>query len=859
MHREFDSKSLPNAVKALLELNNYIVRGPEQVHGAEIDLIARHKSDPFASALYIEATIEYVDNDKYGKDVGKLALIREKDPDGRRIIVSSRGFSLPVKERAQESRIQTFTYDELFAKFERFEPYVTSCSSGSVRGNELDTLASVYEEPYFDDPQGKDLATEFLTSWRDRSSSKDRWLVVTGEYGTGKTALTKILQYRWLQDYRVNPSLPIPFRVELRDFTRQFDARGLLHHFLDHNSLGHIPVDFVYALLRSGRVVLLLDGYDEMAQYLHARERRSCLAALAELSAGGAKGILTSRPNYFTETEEFHVFEVLYKSIDQERYFLTRKDRELIEEEAQIDQLLERFLDRHERSLKDLTPQQTEALVARVLHDDVIGREIVLNLLKRIFRTTAEGEAVSLSGKPVIISYLLEVVEGLKESERNRERTKVADLSEWDIFKMIVDQLMLRDLRRSPEILPDIRRQFLARLSVRLSQKDHAVIIEEDFKDLIAKEFQRELRRHAADQKTDQIERYFADLRSSATLTRSADPNRPGWVFSHNSLREFLAAEYLLKGLAGTNIIKEHIPVSDAMRLFVSSRTESEKRKLLVDLGKIWRGRPTEFGYGQTLTLIWDACVPLFKFEEDPTRRLLSELCGGTTDLERIEIDRISFSNQNTRARLDHASFRGSTLLSVELSNCELVGANFTETFLDAVTFSESNLDGATFTGACLIDVDFSGTSVNGSDFANIIAEEVVILIDAADVPRGKLRLEGLNALGYLNYCGAKTDSLPDFYIIKHHPRFDIVEKIVEKLRESSLRQRRGLEQRGAARQDITFARDFVRFLEMKGLVRTPKNRKDLVEVTENGREVFGLFFEKKNVPKEISEYLRAH
>jgi hypothetical protein len=63
---------------------------------------------------------------------------------------------------------------------------------------------------------------------------KERWLIVLGEYGTGKTSLARILQYRWLNEYQIDPQKPIPFFIELRNFTRQFDARTLIHHFLDH-------------------------------------------------------------------------------------------------------------------------------------------------------------------------------------------------------------------------------------------------------------------------------------------------------------------------------------------------------------------------------------------------------------------------------------------------------------------------------------------------------------------------------------------------------------------------------------------------------------------------------------------------
>ena len=256
----------------------------------------------------------------------------------------------------------------------------------------------------------------------------------------------------------MNPSNPIPFRLELRDFTRQFDARGLIHHFLDHNNLSHISIDFIFSLIRTGRIVLLLDGYDEMAQYLHVRERRVCLEALAELSAGGARGILTSRPNYFTETEELLVFEILYSSIQQGQYYLSRIDKQMIDREAQVDQLLNSFLNQFERNLDDLAPEQTRALVTRVLKEDEKGRDLVLDILNRIYRSVEDGSDISLSGKPVIISFLLEIVEGLKELRETDQAGST--ITEWEIYKLIIDQLMLRDYRRTRYILPDDRRFF---------------------------------------------------------------------------------------------------------------------------------------------------------------------------------------------------------------------------------------------------------------------------------------------------------------------------------------------------------------------------------------------------------------
>ena len=185
--------------------------------------------------------------------------------------------------------IRVLTYDELLQEFEQFNSYVRAIIQDGPDSVFLAELDRIYEEPNFSDPAGQEYPTEYLTKWRDKSASDTRWLIIVGDYGTGKTALTQILQYRWLQDYKHDPSCPIPFRIELRHFVRQFDARSLLHHFLDKNHLAHLSINFVLSLIREGRIVLLLDGYDEMAQYLDVRERRACLEALAELAAVALK------------------------------------------------------------------------------------------------------------------------------------------------------------------------------------------------------------------------------------------------------------------------------------------------------------------------------------------------------------------------------------------------------------------------------------------------------------------------------------------------------------------------------------------------------------------------------------------
>jgi len=854
MDNAFNHDSLPCAVRSLFELNNYEVDGPLRIHGAEIDLLAKPLSDPFGSAIYIEVTTEYVDNEKYGNDLTKLAIVREKDPTARGIIVSSSGFSVPVQERAKATRIETLTYTELFRRFERFDKYIRLFEDDTEMGIEYAMLDKVYEEPYFEDKIGKHKATEYLSAWRDDATPGKSWLIIVGEYGSGKTALTKILQYRWLRQYRRNPMLALPLRIELRNFARQFDARGLLHHFLDRNNMGHLPVEYVISLIRKGRIILLLDGYDEMAQYLHARERRACLEALAELSAGGAKGLVTSRPNYFTQGEELQVFEVLYSSLQNSAYYLGREALELVEREKAIDSLLARFLDKYERALKELSPEQTESLVNRVLQDDIEGRRVVLALLRRIFRSMEHGDAVTLSGKPVIITYLLEIVEGLKKGINNID----TPLKEAGIFSLIVDQLMMRDLARSPEIDPRRRRRFLRRMAILLSRRDTPAATEKEFRDMVMLEFNDELRR-AGEAKPAQIERYFADLRGSATLTRSVDDHGvEAWRFSHNSLREYLVFEQMMDELRAGNISKDKVPITDAMRMFASSLTEKESREYIATLAAVWKASYMNSGRGRMLCLIWGSLFSIENEQEDPLGEALKRVAGAFPDVRNAEIVRLNLSSESEPAMLSHSIFSGSVLVDVSFEGANLECADFTNASLDGVSFENANLRSAQFKKAFLSDINIAGATLKDADFREISADNISVLSDSASGKSTTERYEGLDALGLIGFKGGLIDRIPNKLIWRFHPRFTVIEKIIEKLAEQRLRQYRGLVQRGAATRDVALARRLLEHLESLGLVSIPYHRKELVETTEKGREIFISFVRTNEMPAIIGRFVES-
>ena len=845
MSESFTEKSLPEAVRWLFEANGYSVVGPIKKYGAEVDLVATQLTGLRNQNVYIEATVQYVNTEKYGKDLTKLVMF-EKEVGAQRLIVSSSGFTPDVRERAFEAGIDTYTYDELFRSFERTEPYVEEIVGDVGIGAALASLDSLYEEPFFDDKHGSDRATSFLDRWIREPDANSNWLVVVGEYGTGKTALTQVLQRRWSEAFHRGEGVPLPFRIELRDFTRQFDARGLLHHFLDRNNLSHLPVTFVESMIARGRVVLLLDGYDEMAQYLNVRERRACLEALADLASDGARGILTSRPNYFSEAEELRVFEVLYQQIAS----LSALDRAAIEEEQRLDGIFERFLlSRFERELRDLGPDQTESLVRRHLAGDEAGAAVVIELLRRVFREAGEEPGLSLGGKPVIVSYLLDVVAELKDSPSKADDT--SRLSEWQIFDIIVENLMRRDFARTPELLPSARRKFLGDFALEMAVKQSKSVTEDEFRDLVRERNAQLIQRRVAEGVVDFADSLVDDLRSSATLTRSVGRKSSMFQFSHNSLREFLLTDRLMRISDPGGVVSAKVHITDGMRTFARAAPADILDGIKETVAAGWPARRTAPGLDQLVSLTW---MGLIESAAGDVRTALQSISG-----EGLDFSYTTFSGVSMRS----PSGKSNDLSGLNLSEAELIEVDFSETALgqanlsgvsaDGCLFRNADLRQASLQGALLLDCDITGARLDGADFRGLDRDSTLIRSGGAGPA---VIVTGLPMVGYLRYCGAVTDDVDAYHVFNHMDEFAILENILRNLSDGGWSQRRGLERRGPSRKNQAFARDLMEMLLRNSHVELKGGTPDLVRPTQAGRALITRVLDGETVGDDMGAFL---
>lgn len=131
-------------------------------------------------------------------------------------------------------------------------------------------------------------------------------LLILGDYGTGKTTfLQRFAAYQAQEFLREPDTQRCPVLLYLKDFPGGIDARALLLAISDAVGDPGVNRNLVERLLRRGRFLLLLDGFDEMGLQVDARTRRTAFVSLFKLMLlPGAKVIISGRPGYFPSWQE---------------------------------------------------------------------------------------------------------------------------------------------------------------------------------------------------------------------------------------------------------------------------------------------------------------------------------------------------------------------------------------------------------------------------------------------------------------------------------------------------------------------------------------------------------------------------
>jgi WD40 repeat protein len=249
------------------------------------------------------------------------AVVRERNLDEGCLVTDyrvSRSVTayLEAEQEKGNNRIVCLTFDELIDRDVDFSHYIQWLEAEIQRlGINEDYIQLDCSKPEKDsqgkykkpsaEAMGAEQIDEYMDEWLE--SAQKNHISVLGEFGTGKTWFA--MHYAWvgIQAYlqakakRVKrPRLPL--LITLRDYAKALNVDTVIagFFFVKHNI--RLNADVFDRLNRMGKLLILFDGFDEMANKINSQDAIDNFWALAEVIVPNSKAILTCRTEHFPTT-----------------------------------------------------------------------------------------------------------------------------------------------------------------------------------------------------------------------------------------------------------------------------------------------------------------------------------------------------------------------------------------------------------------------------------------------------------------------------------------------------------------------------------------------------------------------------
>lgn len=427
-------------------------------------------------------------------------------------------------EKKENSHLGCYTFDELLTQDADFSGYLDWLEA-EVKHRKIDTnyvpLACIKEEidPFTKRPIAISRYDEqdgwiegYIDRWLDDPAKEH--ISILGEFGTGKTWFA--LHYAWvaLQRYRDAQKrgieLPrLPLVIPLRDYAKAVSVESLFSEFFFRQYKIPLPhYDAFVQINRMGKLLLIFDGFDEMAAKVNRQEMINNFWELAKVVVPGAKVILTCRTEHFPEAKEGRAL------LNAE---LQASTANLTGETPQFEVLeLEKFNDDQIRQLFSL---QTEPATVEI----VMGNPQLLDLARR----------------PVMTELILEALPDI-------ELGKPVDMAR--VYLYAVRRKMERDIKaeRTFTSLAD-KLYFLCELSWEMLSNNQMSLNYRLFPDRIRRLF------GSIVQDEKDLDHWHYDMMGQTMLIRDADGD---YTPAHRSLLEFFVAYKFAAELGVLAIVK---------------------------------------------------------------------------------------------------------------------------------------------------------------------------------------------------------------------------------------------------------------------------------------------------------------
>lgn len=314
-------RKFENDVEAVLRLLGASTTRDTLIASAQSDIVATFVNGRIITRVLVECKWsekrQAIPIEEIKEFAGVVLDSRGRHFD-KAIVVTNGIYTKHTKSFALEKGIDLLTYDELANQLIDTESYcarVRDAFAGDGAAKRYVTLSCSVEEDYraVDLDQ---LERPLETSIRSRIDKGQTRIALLGNFGTGKSTFCRKWASDLASEYLAAGVGRIPIVVNLGDYDTQFDIHQLVVATLTGHYGVRIDVPLCVELQRRGRLLLFLDGFDEMSSRVDPAIVEDNVRQVQKLASISANAIvLTCRTHFFrdsVQSELLHDFVRLY-------------------------------------------------------------------------------------------------------------------------------------------------------------------------------------------------------------------------------------------------------------------------------------------------------------------------------------------------------------------------------------------------------------------------------------------------------------------------------------------------------------------------------------------------------------------
>jgi uncharacterized protein YjbI with pentapeptide repeats len=753
-----DWKIFENDVAGLFTLQGYRVDRDVLISGKKVEIYAEKQVSQFTTeklAIDCKYYMKTLPTEEVKEVIGIVpALIGSRECTEVVIVSNTRPSEYTARLIRDTPNLKCMTYEQLVNGVIDFTDYLWKFKC-IFESNELLKSYIPLKASIGIDGTSFDLI-DFLKSHLDKKDDPFN-VCILGDFGTGKTSAAMMLTYLLMKEYQEKPfSSIIPIYIPLRDYARSFDVRAMItDHLVNAYSL---RTDFssFQMLLERGKLLVILDGFDEMAQMVDAETRKQHFIAIAELFRGKAKTIMTGRQGYFFSLADLKVMlKLVEKNTNVEKYptiFIKPFSNEQI---------------------SDFIKKQATFLKNKGIYWEEV-RDLILKT----------DHLRDLSSRPVLLDMLVKMAPKVREN--------LTQLNTAELYRQYTDMWISRDQNKGEFrrlLSRDVKEKMMEELALDMYAQGVRTFDVDKLRASI-KPIAESLNVSVIDRQFEYVEH---DIRVCSFLTMDFKDNC--YRFAHQSFFEYFVARALFNIIVGglTHSILAKQYVTDEIFNFLIEMIKTE-----ADVNDITENIRSFLSTSEQLKTMPMTQEGIYYFTN--LLRLYCKLVGGfpkiklnDVQLPSLNLENVNFKNADlslteindsflnsiqlsglhvkkakikrckfTNCPMNNSIFSDSTIMATNFYNCNLDNSNFSGSNIEGVEFKECKLGIASFIGANIKYTNFTDMDLTGCDFTGSHIDLDSVRMHGSNIQGVK----GINPVNYKFFLGEAVISTPDLIFV---------------------------------------------------------------------------------------------